>query len=237
MIDNFKDVLEFHTKFDLPRGSVARPMNDEMFTFRTGFLNEELAEFSSARRVDNLVAAIDALLDLNYVAIGTALFVGMNTNISFWPKFGATIYSVPTLHRVREPEFIGERFYNYFISSMQSKIDAFSTLHEDGAAGDHEALWHSIHALRELSAAVYLAAGYLGAPWERCWNHVQLANMAKERAAPDGSNSKRSTGFDVVKPEGWKAPDSAIAAELTMCGWKMPPHLEALSNGKVVVRA
>ena len=31
--------------------------------------------------------------------------------------------------------------------------------------------------------------------------------MAKERAKPDASNSKHKSGQDIVKPEGWKAPD------------------------------
>lgn len=57
---------------------------------------------------------------------------------------------------------------------------------------------------------VYVALGtahIFGFPWPEGWNEVHNANMAKIRALPDGSNSTRGSGFDVVKPEGWVAPN------------------------------
>lgn len=57
---------------------------------------------------------------------------------------------------------------------------------------------------------VYVAMGtahLLGYPWEPLWDEVQAANMRKVRAAPDGSDSLRSSRWDVVKPEGWEGPD------------------------------
>lgn len=39
------------------------------------------------------------------------------------------------------------------------------------------------------------------------WGRVHAKNMEKVRAAADGSDSKRGTAFDVVKPEGWVAAD------------------------------
>lgn len=38
------------------------------------------------------------------------------------------------------------------------------------------------------------------------WRRVHAANMAKVRADLDGSNSKRGSSFDVVKPAGWEPP-------------------------------
>jgi len=58
---------------------------------------------------------------------------------------------------------------------------------------------------------VYIAMGtaqMLGLPWDELWDDVQAANMRKVRAAPDGSNSKRSSSLDVVKPAGWVGPDT-----------------------------
>lgn len=43
--------------------------------------------------------------------------------------------------------------------------------------------------------------------FEEAWRRVHAANMAKVRAQPDGSDSKRGSAYDVVKPEGWVAPD------------------------------
>lgn len=68
---------------------------------------------------------------------------------------------------------------------------------------------------------VYVAMGtahLLGYPWQEGWDRVQAANMAKVRAQADGSDSLRGSAFDVVKPEGWVAPD--IAGLLRECGWK-----------------
>lgn len=67
---------------------------------------------------------------------------------------------------------------------------------------------------------VYVALGtahLLGYPWQEGWDRVQTANMAKVRAKADGSDSLRGSSFDVVKPEGWVAPD--IAGLLRECGW------------------
>ena len=58
---------------------------------------------------------------------------------------------------------------------------------------------------------VYVALGtahMLGLPWDQLWDDVQRANMTKERAAADGSNSKRGSDLDVIKPAGWVGPDT-----------------------------
>lgn len=65
----------------------------------------------------------------------------------------------------------------------------------------------AVDSLVDLSVVTLGTADFHGAPWQLCWNEVMRANMSKVRAAPDGSNSKRKSKFDVVKPEGWKAPD------------------------------
>lgn len=67
---------------------------------------------------------------------------------------------------------------------------------------------------------VYVALGtahLFGYPWQHGWERVQEANMAKVRASKDGSDSKRGSSFDVIKPPGWTAPD--IAGLLVECGW------------------
>lgn len=57
---------------------------------------------------------------------------------------------------------------------------------------------------------VYFIIGtcYLqGWNFREAWRRVHAANLKKRRAKPDGSNSKRGSGFDVIKPEGWEHPD------------------------------
>lgn len=55
----------------------------------------------------------------------------------------------------------------------------------------------------------YVTLGFghvLGLPHDELWKDVQRANMAKQRAAADGSDSKRLSAFDVIKPAGWVGP-------------------------------
>lgn len=46
-----------------------------------------------------------------------------------------------------------------------------------------------------------------GLPWSRPWATVQTANMSKVRAKRNDPRSTRGESFDIVKPEGFVAPD------------------------------
>jgi len=73
------DVLDFHKKFGLPDGETDQLTGDSHAqAFRLGFLQEELDELHEALEDGDRVKAFDALLDLVYVAHGTALFMGIN---------------------------------------------------------------------------------------------------------------------------------------------------------------
>ena len=50
---------------------------DGLFTYRTKFMLEELLEFADAQYRADLPAAADALVDLVYVALGTAHLMGL----------------------------------------------------------------------------------------------------------------------------------------------------------------
>lgn len=122
MISN---VYEFHQRFSLPLGGKNK-LDKEAEQFRLGFLYEELQELEEALVEQDLVKAFDALLDLVYVAQGTALFLG-----------------------IAPPQ------------------------------------------------------------WDAGMRAVHNANMAKVRAG-SAADSKRGTALDVVKPEGWKGPESRL---------------------------
>lgn len=71
----FQDVGDFNKKFALPRfGDVVEPhlLDEDLLTYRTKFMVEELQEFRDACAEGNLAKAADALVDLCYVAMGTA---------------------------------------------------------------------------------------------------------------------------------------------------------------------
>lgn len=80
---NFEDVQAFHHKFGvMPEKSKRRDclhlLGHAAFDFRFGFLREELDEFKAAYEKGDSVEMIDALVDLVYVALGTADMMNAN---------------------------------------------------------------------------------------------------------------------------------------------------------------
>jgi predicted HAD superfamily Cof-like phosphohydrolase len=73
MFNNFlDDISKFHEKYELEYMEGPRFLPLDLHTFRTKFMQEELDEYSSARSDSNLAGQLDALVDILYVAIGTA---------------------------------------------------------------------------------------------------------------------------------------------------------------------
>lgn len=87
-MSNFTDVGEFHRKFDLPvvnESTTAtytdtspgpRNVSADLLRFRIHFLKEEFEEFVEAARDRDQAGMADALVDLVYVAMGTAHVLG-----------------------------------------------------------------------------------------------------------------------------------------------------------------
>lgn len=122
------DIKHFHEKFGLAYNSGPRQLPEDLQNFRIKFLDEELNEYKEAVIDGNLSKQFDALIDLVYVAIGTAYLQGL--------------------------------------------------------------------------------------PFNKGWEIVHHANMQKRRAERI-NESTRQSAFDVVKPEGWKAPDLTKLLEPT----------------------
>lgn len=76
--DMYADVMSFHQRF-VPDTIEILPkfLDGEKFDFRKRFLLEEVEEFVEAHREHDLAGAADALVDLVYVAIGTAIMMGL----------------------------------------------------------------------------------------------------------------------------------------------------------------
>ena len=77
MSQNYEDVVKFADKFGIPRLAKPGLLDDNTFCFRVGHLREEVEEFTEAHCDGDLEAAADALADLVYVAIGTAVCMGI----------------------------------------------------------------------------------------------------------------------------------------------------------------
>lgn len=82
MNNAFQDVVDFHKKFGIDYAGPPRQLDAELEAFRTARMMEELKEYSDAK---TLADKQDALVDLVYVALGTAHVHGMNQfPIGWW---------------------------------------------------------------------------------------------------------------------------------------------------------
>ena len=71
--DLLGDINRFHNKFGFKKNEkVGIPDNNELVNFRTSFLMEELAEYTQAITKKDAAGALDALVDIVYIALGTA---------------------------------------------------------------------------------------------------------------------------------------------------------------------
>lgn len=71
--DLLKDIDQFHKKFAFEKNEkVGIPEDNELVNFRTSFLMEELAEYTQAITKKDAAGALDALVDIVYIALGTA---------------------------------------------------------------------------------------------------------------------------------------------------------------------
>ena len=76
-LTNYGDVGAFHEKFGLTYDGPPRLLDQETVKFRLKFLEEELMEFRVSAISDDLPGMADALIDLVYVAMGTAYMMGL----------------------------------------------------------------------------------------------------------------------------------------------------------------
>ncbi len=76
--DLLGDINRFHNKFGFEKNKkVGIPDDPELVNFRTSFLMEELAEYTQAITKKDDAGALDALIDIVYIALGTAWLFNM----------------------------------------------------------------------------------------------------------------------------------------------------------------
>lgn len=126
---------------------------------------------------------------------------------NFHEKFGLDNVT----HHGIGPRDLPSEYLEFRRKFLQEELDEFIEGIEEN---DHGKMFDALIDL------VYVAMGTAhlqGYPWQIGWGLVQEANMKKVRGKPDGSNSKRGTQWDVVKPDGWTPPD--IGGLLEERGW------------------
>jgi predicted HAD superfamily Cof-like phosphohydrolase len=145
----FADIAAFHEKFSLEYGGLPRVLPEDLAKFRIGFMAEELGEYC----LDD----------------------------------AATAEGIPTM---------------------------FTELIQENAAPQNIPLDKQLDALVDL---VYVALGtaYLqGFNFNEAWRRVHEANMKKVRALRAVDSARGST-YDVIKPDGWQAPDLSDLVSVT----------------------
>lgn len=94
--DMMKDILDFHRKFGIEYEGKPRMLDPELYSFRSRFMREEYREYILSTEglinelsmvvrdpgmiVIHMEKALDALVDLVYVALGTAHLHGFDFN-------------------------------------------------------------------------------------------------------------------------------------------------------------
>ena len=193
-MSNFTDVVAFHKKFEVPVPSELTLMDEKAFSFRSKFLYEELEEFKSAYLTNDLILAIDSLLDLVYVACGSLNFLGVH-------EFEETAQPLQNVTGV--PKLLSASGHDALYLAMKSYIDEFVHKHDAGNLNQAiEAMSDVIRVTKECAAQMTITQQV----WDDTWDAVQTANMTKVRAA-SAADSKRGSSLDVVKPKGWVAPE------------------------------
>lgn len=89
-----QDIQDFHSKFQLEYKDGARQLPAELQDFRSKFLQEELDEYNEAVKEKDLVKQFDALIDLVYVAIGTAYLQGLPFQLGWTAVHAANMLKV-----------------------------------------------------------------------------------------------------------------------------------------------
>jgi predicted HAD superfamily Cof-like phosphohydrolase len=69
---------EFHTTFEHKIGEDVGLLDDQTLALRCNLIEEEYAEFVEAHKNGDLTGAIDGLMDLLYVTIGTCVSMGVD---------------------------------------------------------------------------------------------------------------------------------------------------------------
>lgn len=76
-VDMWKDIEKFHEKFGFSRRKAGEKPSKKLVNFRLKFLQEEVQELNVAFGKNDLADVLDGLVDIVYVALGTAWQLGL----------------------------------------------------------------------------------------------------------------------------------------------------------------
>jgi len=175
LLSQYLSVAEFHEKFQLHPFKSLLDMPMDLIQFREKFIVEEATETYEAFASRDRHAALDGLVDLCYVSMGTYFLAG------------GTQYHVET-HEPYDFEFLD--LYKMSEGYHLSTDTDFAQLSK----------------LLDICCGCRKIAIDQSFIFDTAFNRVHKANMSKVRARSNVEGTRGSV-WDVVKPEGWEAPD------------------------------
>lgn len=207
------DVIEFHKKFQLEYDGPLRTLEEELQSFRSKFLDEELCEYttaamaalksSQASELDpadityHLDKALDALCDYVYVALGNAYLHGLREAPPISDFIRHRLNGRP--HYVGVPRVLGSDWLEEFSEQMAGS----TVLYEHKL--EHDDVDSALEELIDSAHLALLQAETHGFPFLKAWERVHAANMTKVRAQRP-QDSERGGTWDVIKPPNFVPP-------------------------------
>lgn len=204
------DIRDFHEKFEIADGPES--YLERHAGMRQIALLEELNELSTAFAAGNLVNYLDALVDLDYFAIGTIFLLGQQDVMRQEQAAVRIIYHLSKDahrgHTLSAPQPPLPSQYVFLLGNIYANLGvAFHSVMMAGRGGDPlQYFTKAAQALVEVHRTIVDHAHLCGLDFAEAWDRVHAANMKKKRASKP-SDSKRGSKYDVIKPEGWAPPD------------------------------
>lgn len=115
-------ISEFHEHFGLAYKESPRFLDLDMSEFRIKFMQEELDEYKLARSDSDLEKQLDALVDLMYVALGTAYLHGFDIMEAFFRVHRANMTKVRVS---RETEDLSTRKSQYDVVKPEGWVPPY----------------------------------------------------------------------------------------------------------------
>lgn len=107
-MSNFSDVTDFHNKFSIPISSTPVLLDPITMDYRLKFLTEEMSEIVKGYYERDIHQVADGLIDLVYVAMGTAVMMGLP-----WEKLWDEVQRA-NMSKVRTPSAKASKRGNAF---------------------------------------------------------------------------------------------------------------------------
>lgn len=198
------DVRAFHEVCALPVAASPATLTKDRVDLRERLLLEEWEETKKAIKEKDVVEVADGLIDVIYIAAGTALECGVSIHpmdeLLTGDEMGPFARDLVKPLSDRKPEV--RLTPNYGPVELMNIYVAAAN--RDIAGDDYKKTSSALS--RVVETALFLGA-VCGIPMHEVWKEIQRSNMSK--VDPETGVVRKREDGKVLKPEGWTRPDVA----------------------------